>query len=72
MNSLVFLLFFFNVFSFFFLNFIFEKETETEHEQGRGRETEFEAGSRLLVVSTEPETGLQLTSCDLSQSRMLN
>ena len=35
---------------------------ETEHEQGRGREkgdTESEAGSRLQVISIEPNAGLE-------------
>ena len=42
---------------------------ETEHEQGRGREregdTESEAGSRIWAVSTEPDTGLELTNCEI-------
>ena len=54
---------FFNVYLF-----LKEREREREHEQGRGRErethTEWEAGSRLQAVSTELETGLELTSCD--------
>ena len=42
-------------------------ETETEHEQGRSRErdTESETGSRLRAVSTEPDTGLELTNCEI-------
>ena len=47
-----------------------ERETETEHEWGRGREregdTEFEAGSRLLAVSTEPDVGLELTDREIT------
>ena len=46
-----------------------ERERETEHEQGRGGErkgnTELEAGSRLRAVSTEPDTGLELTNHQL-------
>ena len=42
---------------------------ETEHEQRRGREregdTESKAGSRLRAVSTEPDAGLELTSCEI-------
>ena len=35
-------------------------------ERGREREgdTEFEAGSRLWAVSTEPDVGLELTNCE--------
>ena len=43
--------------------FIFERQRKTEGEQGRRREkgnTEFEAGSRLLAVNPEPDTGLEL------------
>ena len=53
-----------------FLIFIFEGERETEHERGRGREreedTESEAGSRLRAVSTEPDAGLEPTSCEIT------
>ena len=49
--------------------FIFDREREMEHERGRGRErdthTETEAGSRLWAVSTEPETGLELTDREI-------
>ena len=46
---------------------LFLRERETEHEWGRGREqdTESEAGSRLWAVSTEPDTGLELTSGEI-------
>ena len=41
---------------------------ETEHDWGRDREreedTEFEAGSRLSAVSTEPDAGLEPTNCE--------
>ena len=47
----------------------FERQRETERERGRGREregdTESEAGSRLQAVSTEPNTGLELTTCEI-------
>ena len=44
-----------------------ETETETEHEPGRsrGKDTESEAGSRLGVVSTEPDAGLELMGCEI-------
>ena len=45
-----------------------EGETETEHEWGRAEregDTESEAGSRLWAVSTEPNVGLELTSCEI-------
>ena len=32
---------------------------------GAERETESEAGSRLLAVSTEPDVGLELMSCEI-------
>ena len=32
---------------------------------GRDRETESEAGSRLWPVSTESDTGLELTNCEI-------
>ena len=43
------------------------RQRETEHEQGRGREgeTESEVGSRLWVVSTEPNMGLELTEHEI-------
>ena len=48
--------------------FIYFWEREAEHEWGRGKErgdTEYEAGSRLWVVSTEPEAGLKPTSHEI-------
>ena len=46
-----------------------EREREIKHEQGRVRErdgdTESEAGSRLRAVSTEPNVGLDLMSCEI-------
>ena len=54
---------------FSFLTFIYYWETETEHEHGRGRErggdTESEVVSRLWAVSTEPDAGLELTTCEV-------
>ena len=58
---------------FYFLTFFkfvcFLKERDTERERGRGREkegdTDSEAGSRLQVVSTEPDAGLELTECEI-------
>ena len=49
--------------------FIFERERETERARGKGREregdTESEVGYRLGAVSTEPDTGLELTRCEI-------
>ena len=49
--------------------FIFERDRETEHKQRRGRkqgrDTESKAGSRFRAVSTEPDTELELTSCEI-------
>ena len=49
--------------------YLFLRETETECEWVRGREregdTEAEAGSRLWAVSTQPDVGLKLTSCEI-------
>ena len=46
-----------------------ERERESEQGQGRGRErgrdTELKVGSRLCVVSTEPNAGLELTDCEI-------
>ena len=44
-----------------------ERERERESEQGRGKEgdTESEAGSRFRVVSTEPNTGLELVNPEI-------
>ena len=53
---------FFNVF------FLFLRERQTEHELGRVREredTESEASSRLWVVSTEPDIGLEPTDHEI-------
>ena len=51
--------------------FIFkgERASETEHEWGRDRvregDTEFEMGSRLRAVSTEPDAGLEPMNCEI-------
>ena len=49
--------------------FIYFCESEREHKQGRGREREgdrvSEVGSRLQAVSTEPDTGLELTNREI-------
>ena len=46
--------------------FIFERERDRAWVGERQREgdTEFEAGSRLWAVSTEPEAGLEPTNCE--------
>ena len=45
------------------------RQRETEHEQGRVRErethTESETGSGLWAVSTEPDSGLELTDREI-------
>ena len=49
--------------------FIYFWERQRHNESGlgaeRGEDTEAEAGSRLRVVSTEPDTGFELTSCEI-------
>ena len=46
-----------------------ERERERESMSGRGAEregdTEYEAGSRLQAVSTEPDAGLKLTNREI-------
>ena len=53
--------------TFFFNVYLFLRQRETEHERGRLREgdTECEASSRLRAVSTEPDTGLELTDREI-------
>ena len=45
------------------------KERETDHERGKSREregdTELKAGSGPRAVSTEPDTGLELTDLEI-------
>ena len=36
-----------------------------EREREREGDTESEAGSKLRAVSTEPDAGLELTSCEI-------
>ena len=47
--------------------FIFETERQSMSggEAERKGDTEFEAGSRLQAISTEPDAGLELTSCEI-------
>ena len=49
--------------------FIYFWERQKQNASGLGAEregdTESEAGSRLQAVSTEPDAGLELTSCDI-------
>ena len=50
--------------------FIFERERERERENDRGDlerkgDAESEAGPRLRAVSTEPDTGLELTNREI-------
>ena len=47
--------------------YFWERERERESEEGAEREgdTESEAGSRLWVVSTEPNTGLELSNHEI-------
>ena len=47
--------------------FIFERERQSVNGGGAESEedTESEAGSRLWAVSTEPDTGLELTDCEI-------
>ena len=56
--------------------FIFESETERQSTCGGGAEregdSESKAGSRLWVVSTAPDAGLEPQDCDLSWSQRLN
>ena len=63
-SKYIMILLFLNIFNVYYV-----WETQTEHEQGRGRErereTESEAASRLWAVSTEPNTGLELTDHEI-------
>ena len=64
-NFVQFLAFFLN----FFLTFIYfwDRERQSMNRGGADREgdTESETGSRLWAVSTEPDTGLELTDCEI-------
>ena len=48
--------------------FIFETEKDSMSRRGaeRGGDTEFEAGSRLRAVSTEPDAGLELMNREIT------
>ena len=48
-----------------FILYLRERERENEQERGREMETEFEAGSRLRDVSTEPDAGLEPMSSEI-------
>ena len=55
---------------FFFFNFhLFLRDRERQRMSRGGAEregdTEFQAGSRLRAVSTEPDAGLELSSCEI-------
>ena len=47
--------------------FIFETERDSMNREGAEREgdTEFEAGSKLWAVSTEPDMGLEPMNCEI-------
>ena len=47
--------------------FIFDRERQSVSREGaeRERDTGSEAASRLWAVSTEPEAGLELMSCEI-------
>ena len=62
---------------FFFFLVYFERESARIRAQGRGRERGERIPSRLRVVSTEPDTGLDLTNREImtpaeTQSQVLN
>ena len=50
-----------------FIYFLRERERQSASGGGADREgdMESEAGSRLRAVSTEPDAGLKLTSCEI-------
>ena len=50
---------------FIYLMFIHFWETETTGGAEREGDREFETGSRLWAVSTEPDVGLKLTNCKI-------
>ena len=59
--AFVFIFFFFNVYLF-----LRETERQREHKQGRGRERQRQRiQSRLQALSTEANTGLELTSHEI-------
>ena len=52
---------------FYVYSFLRERERQSMSGGGAEREgdTESEAGSRLRAVGTEPDVGLELTSCEI-------
>ena len=71
-NSLLFFFFIFLLHYFFFIFFnvyLFLRDRERHGTSGGGAEREgdreSETGSRLRAISTEPDTGLKLTSCEI-------
>ena len=63
-------IFYFFLFQFFFFYvYLFLRDREGQSTSGGGAEkewdTESEAGSRLWAISTEPDTGLKLTNCEI-------
>ena len=45
--------------------FMRQRESVSGGEAEREGDTESEAGSRLRAVSTEPDTGLEITNCEI-------
>ena len=50
-----------------FIHFLRDRERQILSRGGAEKEgdTESEAGSRLRAVSTEPDTGLEITDCEI-------
>ena len=50
-----------------FIHFLRDRERQSLSRGGAEKEgdTESEAGSRLRAVSTEPDTGLEITDCEI-------
>ena len=57
--------FFFFLFFFYVYSFLRDRESMSGEGAERQGDTEFEAGSRLCAVSTELDTGLELTNCEI-------
>ena len=57
-----------NAFKFFFNVYLFLRHRDRARagEGQRARHTESEAGSRLWALSTQPDTGLELTNCKIT------
>ena len=45
--------------------YFWDRERHSMSREGTERDIECEAGSRLWAVSTEPNTGLELTNCEI-------